>query len=232
MLLLDICSENPGLMKWINLCDYSIVDIALVASGTLFWVICYYVVIRHGFRNKYVEMPMFVAAGNIAWEFVWSFIFKTNMGEAFLWGYRAWFFMDLFIFYLIIKYGAKQTSIDLIKKYWVPIVIGITVFFAFFFYYFTHGGYDTPIGATSAFFLSVGISTLYITLFLSNKQLKNFSFTAGWTRAVGDTIMVIFALKYYDIGIIAVMGAYVVTLDWIYVYLLYKARKKAAIATT
>ena len=226
----DCHQYSEELLKFFNLCDYSISDLIIVACGTLFWVISYIAVIRHGFKNKFIEMPLYVAAGNIAWEFVWSFLFKTNMGDFYYWGYRAWFFLDLFIFYLILRYGAKQFNIALIKKYIVPITIGITVFFGFFFYYFADGGYDTPIGATSAFFLSVGISTLYIILLLSNKNANNFSLTAGVTRALGDTILTIFAINYTGIAIIAVMGVYVVILDIVYVLLLIRMKRSAKLS--
>lgn len=222
----DCHQYSPELLKYFNLCEYTVADLCIVAAGTLFWVISYIAIIRHGFKTKYIEMPVFVAVGNIAWEFVWSFIYKTNMGDFYLWGYRAWFFLDLFIFYLVIKYGAKQFTIELLKKMIVPIVAGLTVFFIFFFYYFVKGGYDTPIGATSAFFLSVGISTLYITLLLSNKDPNNFSFIAGVCRALGDTILTIFAVRYTGIGIIAVMGVYVVLLDFTYVILLWKMKRE------
>lgn len=219
------CHEYGALLRWFNLCDYSIKDLIIVGFGTLCWVISYIAVIRHGFKNKFVEMPVFVAVGNIAWEFVWSFVYKTNMGEFFLWGYRAWFFLDLFIFYLVIRYGAKQFTADLFKKLLVPLVVALSVFFVFFFYYFVKGGYDTPIGATSAFFLSVGISTLYIALLQSNKNPANFSMVAGVSRAIGDTVLTFFAIYYTGIEIIATMGAYVVVLDFWYVFLLLKMKR-------
>ena len=220
------CQKYADWLPYFNLCDYTITDLVIVAIGTIFWVAAYIAVIRHGFKNKYIEMPLFVALGNLAWEFVWSFIFKTNMGDFYLWGYRAWFFLDLFIFYLIIKYGVKQFQIDLYKKLFLPIVGVLLVFFLFFFYYFVKGGYDTPIGATSAFFLSVGISTLYINLLLKNKNPDNFSLTAAVCRALGDTILTLFAANYTGIGIIIVMGVYVVILDFFYVGLLWRMKSK------
>ena len=234
MNILEAIPFTGGSNAWFNLVDYTLFDLILVSVGTLFWVVCYVAVIRNGFKMKYAEMPMFVGAGNIAWEFIWSFFEQTNMGVFYLWGYRAWFVLDLFIFFLIFKYGHKQTNIPLLQKYWKYCFVLVTVFFCFFFYYFAQGGYDTPIGATSAFFLSVGISTLYITQLLANKNPNNYSWTAAWTRACGDTIMTIFALHYYNITIIGVMGAYVVSLDLIYVILLYKMRKEARLkaATT
>lgn len=230
---MNYCEEYPELMRWVNLCEYSIQDISLVAVGTLFWVICYFAVIRSAWKTKFIEMPMFVAAGNIGWEFIWSFFFITNMGEAFLWGYRIWFIMDLFIFYYMFRYGAKQTNLPWLQKNWKLCFAGVTAFFIAFFYYFAEGGYDTPIGATSAYFLSVGISTLYITLFLAKRKEYVFSWTAAWSRAVGDIIMTIFVLSYYDfprIGIVAVMGAYVATLDIAYVVLVYRWRKQQKLA--
>ena len=221
------CSQySETLLNYFNLCDYSLTDLIIVALGTLCWVISYIAIIRHGFKQKFLEMPMYVALGNIAWEFIWSFVFKTNMGEFYLWGYRAWFLLDLVILYLLIRYGSKQLTIQPMKRYFNYIVPPLLLFFVFFFYYFVKGGYDTPIGATSAFFLSVGISTLYINLLLTNKNPANFSFLAGITRAIGDTVLTVFVLKYTGIELIGIMGAYVVILDFTYVILLYRMKKQ------
>ena len=122
--------------------------------------------------------------------------------------------------------GAKQFTVEFFKKMLLPLVAVLLAFFLFFFYYFVKGGYDTPIGATSAFLLSVGISTLYIVLLLSNKNANNFSLLAGVTRALGDTILTIFAIYYTGIEIIATMGAYVIILDFVYVVLLYRMKRK------
>lgn len=221
----NYCEAYPALIKYINLCDYSLLDVSLVITGTLFWVVCYIAVIRTAFKHKFIEMPMFVGAGNIAWEFIWSFFFFTNMGVVFLWGYRIWFFLDVVIFYLLYKYGHKQVDGTWLRKNYKYIFAFITLFFCFFFHQFADGGYDTKIGATSAYMLSVGISTLYIGLYLRRSKEYTFSWTAAWTRAVGDTIMSVFVLRYYDIGILWVMAAYVILLDMYYVYLVYKDRK-------
>lgn len=220
---------SETLLHYFNLCEYSLADLIIVGIGTLCWVISYIAIIRHGFKTKFLEMPVFVAVGNIAWEFIWSFVFKTNMGEFYLWGYRAWFFLDLAILYLVIRYGAKQFNIEVMRSYYKPIVVGLLLFFGFFFYYFVKGGYDTPIGATSAFFLSIGISTLYINLLLLNKNAANFSLTSGIFRAIGDTVLTIFVIKYTGIMLIAVMGAYVIVLDFTYVILLYRMKREATV---
>jgi hypothetical protein len=223
--MIDYCTQYPEWMHIVNLCEYSLTDVGLVMLGTLFWVICYFAVIRGGFKNKFVEMPMFVAAGNIAWEFVWSWFEQTNMGLLYLWGYRVWFFMDILIFYLMLRYGYKQVSNAWLRKYWKPSFILITVFFIFFYYFFAKGGFDTPIGATSAYTLSVGISTLYIALFVQRSNEYHFSWTAAWSRAAGDIIITVFVLSYYQIGILAVMGAYVALLDLVYVYLVWRKKQ-------
>jgi hypothetical protein len=223
---MDYCHDYPALIKYFNLCEYSIMDLCIVGVGTLMWVVSYIAVIRGGFKNKFIEMPLFVAIGNIAWEFIWSFVYKTNMGDFYLWGYRAWFVLDLFILYLIFKYGAKQFKLPVFKKNVVLMVLGLLAFFGFFFFYFAKGGYDTAIGATSAFFLSVGISTLYIVLLFNNGNARNFSLLAGITRAIGDAVLTIFAIYYTEIGIIAVMGIYVVVLDFTYVGFLWKMKRQ------
>jgi hypothetical protein len=66
---------------------------------------------------------------------------------------------------------------------------------------------------------------LYIVLLFNNGKAKNFSLLAGLTRAIGDTILTIFAIYYTQIGIIVVMGIYAVVLDFAYVRILWKMKR-------
>ncbi|TAE14606.1 MAG: hypothetical protein EAZ95_09730, partial [Bacteroidetes bacterium] len=74
----------------------------------MFWILAYILIIRNIRKYKYVGVPIAAVCTNFAWETLWSTAFYSDMGDAFEWGYRAWFFLDIFIFIGILQYGHKQ----------------------------------------------------------------------------------------------------------------------------
>jgi hypothetical protein len=223
-----LCGEFPGIGDWLNLCTYSVFDMAIITTGTLFWCIAYYNIIRNSFKNQFSEMPMMVAAANIAWEFVWSFSkFNTDMGHFFLWGFRLWFFMDVLIFYNVYRYGHKQMTLDFFKEHFKPLFVGITLVWVVALYLFAEAGLDTSIAATSAYIITALMSSLYITLFLSQKNPGRFSFTTAWTKGVGSAFMSIYVFTHYnDFYFLQLLALVVLVLDISYVYLFIKERNK------
>lgn len=221
-----LCTEYPNLSRYINFCDYSVVDISLILIGTIFWNIVYYVIIRNAFRNKYAEMPVPAAASNLAWEFAWGFLFTTDMGLVFVWGLRIWFFMDLFIFYTVMKYGVKQLSIPQLIKQFKPIEVLSVLFWTGGFYFFIKEGYDTSMGATSAYIITIIMATLYITFYLSSTYKEYYSFTVSWCKMVGNTLMSIFVFLHYpNLHFLQLMTIVVFMLNAIYVYVVWKGNK-------
>lgn len=220
-----LCEQYPELVKWINFCEYTVPEIVLVFVGTAFWNVVYYIIIRNGFRNKYVEMPLPAAASNLAWEFTWGFLFTTDMGLLFVWGLRIWFFMDLFILYTVLRYGAKQLSVPLFKKYHIVIELACVLAWTVVFYFFIKGGYDTPMGATSAYVITVIMAALYITFYLSSSQPGAYSFTSSWCKGLGNLLMSVFVfLKYPDMYFLQSLTVVVFILDLIYSILLYRRK--------
>ena len=105
--------------KLFNTVDYTVPQLILFGIAAAYWVWVYIVVIRDIIKNKFVGIPVLAVCSNISWEFLWSFVFYTNMGALFEWGYRAWFILDVFIFYSILRYGKMQFTDPALKKYFV-----------------------------------------------------------------------------------------------------------------
>ncbi|MBL6445637.1 hypothetical protein JMN32_04910 [Fulvivirga sp. 29W222] len=192
-----LCQEYPDLSSIINFCQYTVTELALIFVGTIFWVIVYFIIIRDGFKNKFVEMPVPAAASNLAWEFTWAFLVTTDLGVLFVWGLRIWFFMDLLIFYQVLKYGHKQLSTPMIIKYFKPIEIASVVLWTIGFYLFIVEGYDTSMGATSAYIITVIMASLYAIFYLSSNFRNYYSFTAAWCKMVGNALMSIYVFMHY-----------------------------------
>ena len=75
-------------------------------------------IVRDILRRRFVEMPFFIACGNLAWEFVWSVPFSPNSGLLFAWLYRSAFVLDLFIFANLLRYGQKQIGTPELLRCW------------------------------------------------------------------------------------------------------------------
>src|SRR5690242_5018587 len=103
-------------MGLFNLQQYTAAQLALYATGAYLWVVAYLIYIRNGFKYGVVEMPAFAACGNVGWEFCWALVFTTDLGALSVYAHKAWFFLDLAIFYLVLKYAHKQTDIPLLKR--------------------------------------------------------------------------------------------------------------------
>ena len=151
---------------WINTKDYSTPALVWNVVGCLFWVVTYLALVRGIIKRKYVEMPFFIAAGNIAWEFVWSFIYHPDTGRLYSLSYQCAFLLDVFIFICILKYGDKQIEIPEIKKRFKLIAFGLLIMWLPLNYFFVAQGFDTSIGANSGYILNLIISLLIPSIFL------------------------------------------------------------------
>lgn len=224
----ELCQQYPNFNHIINFCDYTVTELLLVFIGTIFWVIVYGIIIRKAIKDKFIEMPVPAAASNLAWEFTWGFLVTTDLGLLFVWGLRVWFFMDLMIFYLILKYGHKQLTTPLIIKHFRFIEVVSALLWVFAFYFFVKEGYDTTMGATSAYIITVIMATLYTLFYLSSTNRKDYSFTAAWCKMLGNLLMSIFVFLHYPDMHFLQLLTIVVFIFNVYYVLLFKTAKSPA----
>ena len=173
-----------NLNYWINTNDYTTSQLVWNGIGCLFWVVTYAALLREIIVKKFVEMPFFIAAGNLAWEFVWSFFYHPDTGRLFSLSYQGAFLLDIFIFCFILKYGYKQINIPEIQKHFKWIAIILLIIWIPLNYFFVAQGFDTTIGANSGYILNLIISLLY-PLLLLRTDAKNFSETVAWCKFLG-----------------------------------------------
>jgi signal transduction histidine kinase len=192
------------LHPWLNLTDYSAAQLIPAFIGSLSWVIVYLLLIRNAHRNEFVEMPFFIACGNIAWEFLYGFVFcqYVNMGQIFIWGNRVWFLLDVYIiFVLIFRYGQKQVITPLLRQYFKFVIVATVLAFTALLYALVTSGLDNAplwssglvrLGGISAYLLNIGISTLYIALYLRLYRTESFSSATAWLKMLGTAMFTVF----------------------------------------
>jgi hypothetical protein len=219
------CEKYPEIVPYLNLCAYSPLELALIFAGTIFWVLAYGIIIRDSFKTKFVEMPAGAAAANIAWEFVWGFLFTTDLGLVFVWGLRIWFFFDLLIVYNLFRYGSKQTDTPIFVKYFKPVFGAGILAWAVLFYFFIKNGYDTPMGATSAYMITPPMSFWYILLFSWINQSKLFSYPVAWYKMLGSAFMLVYVFLHYPaLGFLLALAVISLLLDIWYIFIFYQKR--------
>jgi hypothetical protein len=186
---------------WINWQEYSGLEFFFYGVGCLLWVVAYAIYIRNIIKLKYVEMPVFAGCCDVAWEFVWSFLAWNNMGMLFQAANYVWFFLDAgFIFtYGVLMFGAKQLTVPQLqpRSVFVPMCLGIACMAGVGTYFLHSQGLDNEVGGRAAYLIQLSISFLYVPLMLRQPDLRFFSFTANWTRALGSAMVVVFFFLHY-----------------------------------
>jgi len=211
----------------INCVPYTDVQMVLFAGGCLMWVVAYGILIYETIKHKFMEMAAFAAASNFAWEALWSWAFRTDAGAFMVYTYRAWFFLDIFIFYLLLKYGHKQFNQGFFRehfKIWCSAsLVGCTIIY----YFFIKQGYDMPIGANTAYICQIILSILCPIVLINAKTLAGFSFHFAWLRSFGTGANTVFMMLHYpDNHFVHSLGIMAFALDMGYLYLFKKKERE------
>lgn len=222
-------------MKWLNTDIYSWLELGLVLVSTIGWVGTYMSVIRHEKKYGFVEMPFFIACGNLVWEFLysWTYAQHINLGLLFVWGTRAWFFLDVYIFWLMLKDNGNDIQTPIIRKYYRPILAILLVIWFCIIYAIAETGLDNipfmsmaqPIGRLggfSAYILNFGISMLYIIQYLQRYEQLPFSKATAWLKWFGTAcVTVFFFLADPHNTVLLTLASLVFVLDISYIVLMY-----------
>lgn len=206
-------------MPLLNLTDYTVLEHVLFATGCVLWVVTYVIVIRAIRRRRFVEIPLVAVCANFAWEFLWSFVFTTDMGALYVWGYRLWFFLDCYIVYGLLRFGWKQLDDGWLRAH-APALAAATWLGWMGMLYFFIADYDAPLthmGALSGYVLNVMMSALYIPLLLRRHGDEAFSYAAAWCKGIGTLLISVFCFLHFTDGLLLSMCVVTAVLDAAYI---------------
>ncbi len=200
----------------------------LELDGCLLWVVAYALIIRNAFKLRFVDIAAIAAFSNFAWEFLWSFPFKTDMGWFLVYTYRAWWFLDILIIYKTIQFGADLYRDGLIKRHFKIFAAGCIGTFGILYYFFVLQGLDEPIGATSAYLCQLLISWLCLWTLMANPEERRFSMAIGWLRTYGTAMnTLIMFLHYPGNHLIHALATISFILDHVYLWVLWQRLRAA-----
>lgn len=212
----------------INLKDYTPYEHVCFALGCLLWVVVYVFTIRTIRTRQFVDIPLISVCANIGWEFLWSWVFVTDMGALYVWGYRIWFFLDCYIVYGLFRFGYKQITIPLLARHArLATLCGIIGWGVMLYFYIKN--YDAPLshmGAYSGYILSILMGMLYLTLFLSMNNLSLFSYASVWCAALGNLGVTLFCFSHFTDWFLLSMCVFTTLLNIAYILIFSAQRRK------
>ncbi|MBC8085864.1 MAG: hypothetical protein H7Z40_01255 [Phycisphaerae bacterium] len=209
---------------WFNTTDFTVPQLVLFAAGCIGWVVAYIGTAITIYRRKVVEIPAGAVAANVAWEFVWGFIFGSTMGRVFTWGYALWCLQDVYITYSTFKYGHKQIANPHLRRWFKPAMAFGIVAWGVAIYFFVYDHYDNGYGAITGYILNVMMSALYILLLLQGNA-RDFSPLVGWSKMIGTGLLSVFGyiVNRHNLFLMS-LCAITLFLDLVYVALLHARR--------
>lgn len=187
-------------MPWFNTTDYTPVELGIFLTGCSLWVVVYAIYARRIFTRQLIEMPFVAAMSNFAWEILWGFFYHPNMGRAVTIGYQVWCIIDLYIIYGIFRYGHWQVSLELVQRHFRAIGVGLIAFWFLVYWSIGHDGWETPMGAISAYVAQLLISVYYPVLILKTPGLDRFSYPVVWLRTVGTSFTTLFMFIHFPVS--------------------------------
>ena len=221
----DCAATGPESL--VNCADYTPFELLLFCFGCWLWVVAYVVIIRDIRRYQFVGMPAFAGAGNIGWEFVWTFVYATNMGLIADWAYKAWFLIDVYIFWKLVQYGDKQGWAPAIRRVYKPMVLGGAVAFGVLYWLFRESGHqDYEIGATTAYMDNFLMSVLYLFMLARLTDVRGLAPSVGWMKMIGTGTNTVFMILHFPADhFIHALGIGLFVLDIVYLVWLRQKRE-------
>jgi hypothetical protein len=186
----------------LNVADYTPLELSLFGLSSVFWVTVYALVIRDSRRLAFVGMPAFAFCGNIAWEFLYGFVYQTNLGTLAAWGMKVYFPLNCYIGWQLLRHGHAQFSLEAVRRHLAAILaFAVAAWLVFFFFFIP--AVDDPLGMSSANVLNVVMSALFIQLLLHQSERKGaaglakLSYTIAWCKMLGTAFSSLFCALHF-----------------------------------
>ncbi|MFE8600160.1 transmembrane-type terpene cyclase [Archangium violaceum] len=145
----------------INLTDYTLPTVLLFGASGLLWLVIYAIVLRDAWKHRFVAIPAFALSANLAYEFLWGFVFRMDMGSALADGSKAYFLLSLCMGAFMVRHGHKQFRSAPLRRHLVPLLLLSTLVWGGVLYFFSPA-IDDPAGVSSAALLHLQMSALFL----------------------------------------------------------------------
>jgi hypothetical protein len=199
-------------------------DVLTLASG-LCWTLVYLLIIVRSYRDKTYGMPYWALAFNLSWEFIFSFVLRTDLPhlQLQLLVNRVWLVFDIFLVVAYIRYGQKEWPSHLPHTLFYPyslLALGI----GYLFVYLLSVELDHSQGMYAAFIQNLMMSWLFIAMLNRRKSLAGQSVGIAVLKLAGTLAPTLVYGQKSNFVLFLGLGCFVA--DLIYLALLIYLRRK------
>ncbi|MEP6989271.1 MAG: hypothetical protein ABI970_26965 [Chloroflexota bacterium] len=187
------------------------------------WSLVYIELIRRGFKDKTYGMPLFALTFNLAWEFLFSLVFRNN-GDVtlqtiinFIWGC-----FDIVIAYTYFRYGREEFSQHADAKWFAAwSVAAFAVSFAIIYFSAVEFGANwAPI--YTAFAQNLMMSVLFIGMLTKRNDVGGQSIYIALFKWLGTAAPTVLFYASTGSKLVLILGAGCFIYDALYTFLLYR----------
>jgi hypothetical protein len=149
----------------------------------IFWTITYILIFHRSIQDRIIGMPMVALCMNIAWEFIFSFIYPSDKPQLYV--NYIWFCFDLAIVTQYLKLNKSAFSKYLPEKIFYPAFCSVLAI-GFFNMLFATTELGTKLGSHyTAFEINLIMSVLFIYILLSSDRTQGQSISIATTKMIG-----------------------------------------------
>jgi hypothetical protein len=193
---------------------------ALQIGSGLFWTLAYILIIKRGFQDRALGMPLVALCANISWEFIFSFIHPHSSPQYYV--NLVWFLFDVLIFFQALKFGPSDFPRNLASKLFYPAfaLALATSFGAVLFTSYEFRDYD---GKYAAFGQNLMMSVLFVSMLLRRNSVKGQSIYIALFKMIGTLLpSILFYLLFPASPLLNFLYVTILVFDVIYLLLLYR----------
>jgi hypothetical protein len=198
-----------------------------IASG-VFWTLTYLLIIRRGFRDKALGMPLTALAANVSWEFIFSFIHPHGAPQIYV--NYVWFVFDGVIVYQAVKFGARDFPKNLSTKAFYPF-FALVLVLSFCAVLFVTREFKDWDGKYAAFGQNLMMSVLFVTMLLRRDSVVGQSLYIALFKLIGTLLpSILFYRLFPTLVLLKFLYVAIFIFDLIYVVLVYRKLRHDAIS--
>jgi hypothetical protein len=157
--------------------------LSLAILSGVFWTITYLLILQRSINDEFVGMPMLALCMNIAWEFIFSFVYPSDKPQLYI--NYVWFCFDIVIVIQFLKLNHDEFADRLPKKFFYPVFYSLLLI-SFFNMLCATTEFGPILGAHyTAFEINLVMSVLFIHMLLSSNHTQGQSIYIAVTKMLG-----------------------------------------------
>ena len=192
----------------------------LQISSGLCWTLSYLFIIKRGFQDQALGMPLVALCANISWEFIFSFIYPHAAPQYYV--NVVWFLFDCIILFQALKFGKFDFNKNLSAKLFYP-TFALTLVMSFCAVLFISREFKDTDGKYAAFGQNLMMSVMFVSMLLRRNSVEGQSIYIALFKLIGTLLpSILFLLLFPASLLLAFLYVSIFIFDLIYFVMLYR----------